>query len=905
VKDILRREKSRLADTIPEACGFLAARADADALAALLGHLAATLRERKRTDAVITFADMIDETRSLLAREPPVRRRYAERFRAVLVDEFQDTDATQAEVVRLLADAPAPPVVFIVGDEKQSIYRFRGADVKVFHEVRDALGRTLPLGTNFRSQPAVLAFVNALAEAIFRPPPDADPAHWTRWDASQRLVAQRSQESDGPGVRVVSFAAEHARRRAEHKDLRAAEARELEARVLAGVVARLHAEEGVPWGHVAVLFRALTQVKAYEYALRRLEIPHYVVKGRGFFQCQEVGDVLALCATLLDPRDEVALATLLRSPFFAVDDDTLWRLAWPPEAERPGLARRFRRGATFADLGEQGPALEAIRDLLLRLRRLRHRATIAEMLEEAFAATDFEAVCLTQFQGAQKVANVRKLIELGRDLERRRHAGLREFVGTVRALAEREPREPEATLAGEEDDVVRLMTIHQAKGLEFPVVLVPDLGRLPTPNYATTVLDDRLGLVTVPTDEAGRAVLGNLALERHRRLEQDRERAEQARLFYVACTRARDLLVLLEGRGDPRYLEDGAGDRFRWCHQVWDLLGRDAVRAFAAEGEAAAEVVLPGGGAVRLERAETYLAARAAPAAPLEPHAAPAGAAEREVVARVLDFVPPAPAEVEASPTALADFRRCPRRYWFRHALGVAEPGSGGVRATLLGTAAHGVLEGLDLAATPEVEVARRLAARLECVTLPARERAALAADLVAAATALQADVAAGLVIVGREVPFVLALPAGRPRVVLHGRLDLLARRGRAHVVRDYKYALPTPGSEARHAAQLGAYQLAVRAAGAAVVEAELVFLRGGPRVRPLPPLDPEAETAALVAAGTALGVASARGAVEAFPKAPPEPAACVRLGCGYVGRCWPESSTRRARDRRSDSAAS
>jgi ATP-dependent helicase/nuclease subunit A len=887
VKDDLCWGGGRLRGALADAYGFLLARPAAAALAALVGDVAERVRARKRADAVLTFADMISETRAVLGREPLVRRRYAERFRAVLVDEFQDTDRVQADVIRLLAEGPPAPLLFVVGDEKQSIYRFRGADIEVFQEVREAIGRTLPLGTNFRSQPGILEVVNALAERIFTPPAGSTATYWTRFDAGQKLVAHRAAERPGPAVRLVSFAAEHARRTAAGHGLLASEARELEARVLAGVVSRLHAEEGVAYRDVAVLFRALSEVKAYEYALRRLEVPYYVVKGRGFFQCQEVGDVLALLGAVVDDEDGIALAAALRSPFFAVDDDTLWRLA-RPDAGRADLTRRFRAEETFADLPAEAPALQAIRDLLLRLRRLRHRATIAELLEEAFAATDFEAVLLTQFQGAQKVANVRKLIELARDHQRRRDATLRDFVRVVRGLVASEPREPEAPLVGEEDDVVRLMTIHQAKGLEFPVVLVPDLGRQSPPNAEAVVLDEDLGVLANPIDAAGRLLLGNAALEAHREREADREHAELARLFYVACTRARDLLVLLEGKGDARVLAGRGGDGYRWCHQVWTLLGPAEVQAFAASGEPQATVVLADGGAVLLERAESYLGGPPADAARVpEPRVADAGPDEHAAAARVVGFAPTPSDEVVTSPTALADFRRCPRQYWLRHVVALPERGAGGTRATLRGTAAHGVLEALDLAAAPEAEVRRLLDARLEALVLSRHERAALAADLVTAAAALRADVAAGMEVVGREVPFVLALPAGRPRVVLNGRLDLLARRGRAHVLRDYKYAAPPADATLRHGGQLGVYQLAVHAAGAPVVEAELVFLRGGTVVCPLPPIDVAAETRALVEAGIGLGAASAGGTAEDFPKQPPGPAACEALGCGYVRRCW------------------
>src|SRR5207249_862471 len=242
----------------------------------------------------------------------------------------------------------------------------------------------------------------------------------------------------------------------------------------------------------------------------------------------------------------------------------------------------------FADLPEQAAALGAVRDLLLALRALAGRATVAELIEEACAATDFEAVCLTQFQGTRKVANVRKLIELARDWERKRFFTLRDFVRTVRRMAETEPREPEAALVAEQDDVVRLMTIHQAKGLEFRAVVVPDLGRGPKLDNRMPALDDALGVVGGPIDASGRVVTGHLGLEEHRRKELDRERAEQARLFYVACTRAEDVLVLLEGKGDARYLREEKGERHVWCHQVWEVLERARLAAFVASGARAA-----------------------------------------------------------------------------------------------------------------------------------------------------------------------------------------------------------------------------------------------------------------------------------------------------------------------------
>src|SRR5207249_2295384 len=241
------------------------------------------------------------------------------------------------------------------------------------------------------------------------------------------------------------------------------------------------------------------------------------------------------------------------------------------------------------------------------------------------------------------------------------------------------------------------------------------------------------------------------------------------------------------------------GERHVWCHQVWDVLERARVAAFVASGAPEETLALAGGGAVRVERAARYLEpAGAGPPMP-EARVAPAGEAERAQVARVLGFAPPVPKEVVTSPTALADFRRCPRQYWYRHVVHLPERGTGGGRAMLCGTAAHGVLEMLRFDAADGHDTARLLAARPEALALGRAELAALAAD----------------------------------------------------------------------------------------VEAELVFLRGGTMVRPVPCLDAAREEAALVEAAARLGRALASGAPDAFPRTPPGPAACEALGCGYVRRCW------------------
>jgi len=231
-------------------------------LVAIALQVIARYTAEKDRRGLLDYDDLIDKTHSLLAGIDPswVHYKLDLGLDHVLIDEAQDTSEKQWGIIkRLVSDFAAGAgargllkrTVFAVGDEKQSIYRFRGADVSVFQDMRAELGCELPLGTNFRSVPAVLDFVNALAAAILRVPPGGSPSHWTRFDPGQRLLPHRSAAGPAPAVRLVTFVDEH-----DQRELRAAEARELEARVLAGVVERLHAEDGIRYGDIAVLLRA-------------------------------------------------------------------------------------------------------------------------------------------------------------------------------------------------------------------------------------------------------------------------------------------------------------------------------------------------------------------------------------------------------------------------------------------------------------------------------------------------------------------------------------------------------------------------------------------------------------------------------------------------------------------------
>ncbi len=883
-------------------------------LAGSLGRLvvaaAETLAAAKRRDGVLTFDDLISGATTMLREHPATTARLLGDVRAVLVDEFQDTDATQIELIQRIAAGGAE--LFAVGDEKQSIYRFRGADVEVFGAMRRTIGRELPLADNFRSRPALLAFVNGLAARLFSPSAGAPP--WrVRWSPEQRLRARRGPRGGDarPSVRLVSLASQID----EHRPpLLAAQVRALEARVVAATISELFAAGWRPCD-VAVLLPALTQVKAYEFALRRFAIPYEIVRGRGFHQCQEVRDLVHLLAAVVDADDRLALTAALRAPLFGISDAALERLAALPG----GLGAAVRDDAAGCDLDpDDAIALAQARRVLGRLREARDRVPVAELLRRAIDETGIEQVLTAQFHGGQKVANVRKLVSLARGLGDRACFDAARFVGRARVLLDDEAREPEAVRLTGDVDAVQVMTVHQAKGLEFPVVVLPDLGReAPRDFRSPVVVDPRYGVLATATFGAGRHRLPHALIEEWRRDDRERGEAERARLLYVACTRARELLVLCEGRGRRAALAAVEPERSA-CEQIWAFLGRERVAAFVAG--AAPRAVLDASGedadgaptavAVEVEKSAALLARVPPPLADeaetslarvLETTPSPADIA---LAARVLGRPAPAPSPLIVGPTALADHARCARQYWHRHVRGAPEDAGGptgdeggastatrtGGRAVdgdaRLGLAAHAALEILPFDLPAGAGVAAVTAALAGARDLDDAERSALAADLLAALERAAAEGPAFRVI-GREVPFCFAVDEP-PTLYVRGRIDLIGERDDHVVVRDYKHARAAGNDEA-YRVQLEAYALAVSSAfPGRPLDVEIEWLRA-PGGRVTMAIDIEAARARLRAQAAALSAAAARGRAEAFPRAFASPQPCRAIGCAFVTRCFPE----------------
>jgi ATP-dependent helicase/nuclease subunit A len=507
-------------------------------------------RQLKRRHGVVDFQDLLVFARDLLRDHAAVRRRLQRRFRFVLIDELQDTDPVQMELVEhLCGPGLTEGTLFAVGDHAQSIYRFRGAEVELFQALRRRVpheGR-LGLTRNFRSQPAILDFTNALLAGVRGQGSGAgtDPC---LLDDFERLEAELSQVNPGP---CVEFLWSPRGDKDAVTQARVAEADCIARRVAAMVNGReALVTEGprdrrtlrpVTRADVVLLFRALTNVELYEAALRRYGLHYYLVGGRTFFAQQEIYDLLNLLRALENPQDAVSLAGTLRSPFCCLSDESLFVLGRHPDGLWAGLHDAAAHARLPADQVERVGRAARVLD---RWRGLKDRLPIARLLGEVFADSGYDAATQFEFLGERKLANLWKLVDLARGFDRSGLFGLAEFIARLGDLVSAQPRAEQAATLPESADVIRIMTIHQAKGLEFPVVVIPDVAaqggdaRTPVAHW-----DPVLGCVARPPGDDP-PPFPEFGERLWRAAEDVADWREDLRTLYVACTRARDYLVL-------------------------------------------------------------------------------------------------------------------------------------------------------------------------------------------------------------------------------------------------------------------------------------------------------------------------------------------------------------------------
>jgi ATP-dependent helicase/nuclease subunit A len=876
----------------------------------LLVQLEAAYAKALEKKGALDFTGLLVTARDLLRDHPDFRREVQQRFGALLVDEFQDTNRLQLELVMLLSERRAgaraplsrafaadlgdeilklplePAFLCAVGDPKQSIYEFRGADVSVFerlanHIVDEGGGRAF-LTQSRRASPALVEFFNGAFPKVMPVPPDARP-----WDvaftAHDRLTAHRPQSSSGPCVTRLVLPADLVPPNVEAW-------READAPAIARYVAWLlrasgtlvHPRSGEPrpirGGDVALLFRSFPRVELYRQALARQAVAHRVVRGRGFFGAQEVVDLASLLGVVADPSDPLCLAAVLRSPLVGLTDGALLCLG----AEKGLLSRQIleqpERDPPLLQEWER-QRLSAFRAVWNQLRGERDRLGLRALLKVALEQTGYRTSIAAAPFGEQALANLDKLLELAAHRDAK-GMGCASFARELLVLSDTVPLEAQGEVVDDSDaQAVTICTVHQAKGLEWPVVVMPELFTARPPDSDALRFDRDQGLSLRPpeTDD------GSLKSERHVRLgleRRSRSTAEQRRLFYVATTRARDRLVF--GLTDPKHPDF-------------------AELALAAVGPPMT-LLDPGTAAPSGNpQVEEVDASKLTVPPPPELPAAPpdAEAQVQAIVDRVLHAPRPVPKLGVFPVTQLQDFVLCPRRYRFAHLVGLAErpvafhwsaepleSEEPSLDPKMRGIAAHKLIE-----LTPLEDVgSARLRPRLEEI---ARIEGLLCGpevlDWVEAFWSTRFGIglkALGPTRVHRELPFVLRLSDAEGfTLMLRGQIDLLvdAGNGRVQVV-DYKSSKQPPEGLAPYSFQLGCYALAAAnfLNAQAQVETGISFLR---EKDPEPLFASPAAGLEVALAGQARALLQAQldGKWSGLEKD-----RCQALGCGYVYRCHP-----------------
>jgi ATP-dependent helicase/nuclease subunit A len=804
---------------------------DRDLLQELLEGFAAEYAAAKRRESAFDFEDLQLAARDLLRDHEEVQDSVRLRFRLVMVDEFQDTNSLQCEIVDLVAH-PELTEVFTVGDEFQSIYGFRHADVEVFRERRAQAANLLTLRSNYRSRPQVLAAVNFLFAGAFG-------------EEYQPLAASAEFADPVFGHPVELMVTDKASYRDSGEHWRHGEARAIAARV------RELVDSGAALpGEIVVLFAAGTDAERYEEALRLEGLPTYRATGRGYFGQQQVVDLLAYLRLLHNRYDDVALATVLASPLVGISNDGLVLIR--RGATRRPLFTALERGLPEGLAAEDGRLLRAFLQRYDRLVAASARVGLERLCEQILAEHDYDLAVLARWDGSRRFANLRKLGRLARQYESIRGADLPGFVRFVREQDVLGAKELEAVAEEEGADAVRLLTIHGAKGLEFKVVIVADAGRdVGGPRGGDEIValsDGRFGFRMVhPTHGERRPVFD---FEQVREAEREQEQAERLRLYYVAMTRAIDRLIV-SGAIDPERAQD------RETPIGW-VLDRLAARE---------NVVMAGDDPMEVERGEARFLLRVDRGlASAGPRASERGELDRgdppEAVAPAdmarqlqlftelpiggapigleLPPLPPAPTPPlhdvrRLSYSALALFERCSYRYFAERVLGlppvaarsVGTPGDGGLAGTEIGDAVHRLLEDVPLdAPAPRARAELEATVRTWYQAVSDEELDRIAGLVDSYCQSALASRLAALAGARPERPFAFE----HDGVLLHGRLDVLWRENGKALVVDYKSnalegADPQEIVDSEYRLQRLVYALACLRDGAHEVEVVYQFL--------------------------------------------------------------------------------
>ncbi|MCL4253439.1 MAG: UvrD-helicase domain-containing protein, partial [Anaerolineae bacterium] len=519
----------------------------------LIGRIKKAYELLKTDLAVLDFDDLETRTHALLQNPDIINRYRHKEIMHLMVDEFQDTNMTQWGIIEAIGGGDTTHITFLVGDDKQSIYGFRGGDVSVFNRVKSkiigAQGENPALNKSFRTQSSLITWFNRFFSQVLTVNPYM-PAFIRDFQVGygDDMEANRQSQYDHLPVRMLLIN-DHTVDEAETK-LSSDERREWEAMAIADEIQEIIAQKLPVWDKeakiyrpvqyrdIAILYRSMTHINTYEDALRMFGVPFITVAGKGYYNRQEVWDLINLLQAVYNPYDDLALVSALRSPLFHISDDALLMMRLFADNQQISFWDAVLRHTDITDM----PPADATRltkanILINELRGQIGRRTLGDVLRFAVYETGYLGVMSSLPDGDRRRGNIEKLIEKASTAT---SLSLGEFVTYWRNLNDKEVREGDAPL--EVGNAVTLMTIHASKGLEYPVVFIPNAQSGDRGDYAPVIYEagGTFGSKLMVDGEA----FNTLGYQWVSLLNKERDKTEALRLLYVATTRAGDYLYL-------------------------------------------------------------------------------------------------------------------------------------------------------------------------------------------------------------------------------------------------------------------------------------------------------------------------------------------------------------------------
>jgi len=554
-----------------------------------------TFSRLKQQQNGLDFHDLISLTNDFLRKnEPIVHRHIRPRYQYILIDEFQDTDPAQFDIITAIIGELTPKnrSLFIVGDPKQSIYLFRNADVTRFKEAQERIlsdcnGDCINLDISFRSSHAVTSCVNLLFSHIFASPEKP-------WEFGYEPIHVCDERQSSPGSVMILLP-----KKAPKGSVRS-ETKEREAAMVANTIKRIVSSDSfvitdkngmtrkAKYEDIAILLERRTFLSTYTAALLREEIPFYVHGGIGFYSRQEIYDLYNILSFLVRPFDSAALFGALRSPYFSLSDAVLYHIHHLPQAgqdwslyKKLNICAEICKSQSSQEIEGIGIHSSSDRDLIIRAsallaswKKITHRDSVISLIRRVIHDSQILTIYGALDDGAQQVANLNKLMGIVRKRSEGAYYSLSDLVEDLTVSITDEEREGEAALEALSQTSVNIMTVHAAKGLEFPIVILPDMGYTREGDLGTVLFGDHTSLfgVKIPDPSHEYEMRETPVYTALSLIQREKENAERKRLFYVGATRARDHLILCGTLPEKGFesLEDGKS-RIDWVCTVFGI----------------------------------------------------------------------------------------------------------------------------------------------------------------------------------------------------------------------------------------------------------------------------------------------------------------------------------------------